>query len=187
MWPPLHSTRRQNVNRRFDEECCNEAGSILSSQELPPEEKSLQEDELSVWECEAEDVCEGEERDEESDHDDENLSGVSEYDVEEIDIAVYALCLRASLPQGFAHSKYGALECFSGEYAVPMNMLASMVEDWFLFMAHGLPPRPPEFYVDTRLWPEFAMGRRQRRLAVEREYLADKPKRPKFLFWETDK
>ncbi len=167
----------------ISEECSKEVASTLPSQDLLREEEIAQEEEMVVWECEDEKI---EEDDEESDRDEDDGKATNEDEIEEIDPEVDAMCLEQAC-RSVLRDLNAQLWSASRDFAVPIGILASMVEDFVVYQSHGLPPRPPEFYVeDTRLWPEFTFGRRQRRLLVEKEYLADARKRPGFLSWEID-
>jgi hypothetical protein len=147
-------------------------------QELLPDEVSAE----ALHKSEQEDV----EEESECDENDEAWASVSEDEIENIRPDVDAMCLEQAC-RGVLGSFNSDLWQWSRQYAVPIDILASMVEDWVMYQLHGLPPRPAEFYTeDTRRWPEFSLGRRERRLIVEKEYLADKFKRPTFLIWETN-
>jgi hypothetical protein len=123
----------------------------------------------------------------ESDDEEEESESVStDNEGEEIDLGVDVACLEQAC-RSVMRDLNTEIWRASKDYGVPIGVLASMVEDFFLYQSQGLPPRPPDFFVeDARLWPELAENCRQRRLLVERCYVTQGIIRPKFLIWQTD-
>jgi hypothetical protein len=108
-----------------------------------------------------------------------------DYDEDE-DPEIDAMCLEQAC-RGVMTCLYSEVRGYAVHYVVPEEVLMSMVEDWFIYDLHGLVPRPPSFYIeDVKLWPEFAVGRRERRRLVRIEYLAKGAKRPNFEKWEIE-